>query len=147
MNIKLYMLNWLKGSGGTVLPPEPTKIKLEDGIRFSYSSWTKISDWLKNADTSEVTKFTLMFTSNTVLSDCDISGFDMSKATDLTNMFQYSTALSTDSINNILKALATVPTTYETKTLAHIGFSRNQYNKVDNMSNWPALVTKGWTKS
>lgn len=149
MNIKLYMLNWIKnqGKGGVTPSPEPTKIKLEDGIRFGNSTWTKIPDWLKNADTSEVTLFKMMFVSNTALSDCDISGFDMSKATDLTNMFQYSTALSSTSINNILKALNTVPSTYGTKTLAHIGFARSQYNSVDNMSNWPALVEKGWTKS
>lgn len=147
MNIKLYMLNWIKSKARTKSSPEPMKLKLEDGLKFGDSTWTKIPEWLENADTSEIHIFRMMFVSNSVLSDCNISKFDMSNATDLSNMFQYNSSLSSETINNILKALDTVPISYATKTLAHLGFSRNQYNRVDNMTNWPSLVEKGWTKS
>lgn len=102
---------------------------------------------LKEWDTSNVTNFSACLKSNTGLNNIDISTWDFSSVTD-TNLYELvsgDSGLNENSLRNIIHALLTVPTTYNRKTLAHIGLSSAQATTCTSFDEWTTLSANGWT--
>lgn len=99
-------------------------------------------------DTSSSTDFGGMCSGCTLLVDVPI--IDMSAITkkqSISNVFQGCSSLSNNSLNNVLASLNTIVfvLTSNYKTLKYVGLSSEQTTICTTLSNWQALVDKGWT--
>lgn len=114
---------------------------------------------LPEIDTSRCTSFnatfgTTLFNSIPVLdlsSAIDDSGYpNFGSNYGVYNMFTGTgdSFTSGELATNVLKSLLTLPTTYPTKTLAHVGFTTTtQQNALTALPEWTELEAKGWTAS
>ena len=101
---------------------------------------------LPNINTSNSTHFGSMCLNCTSLKNVPI--FDMVKCETYnnSNIFSGCPLLTNESLNNILASLLTSKNIVSTnKTLAKIGLSETQATTCTTLSNWQALVDKGWT--
>lgn len=99
-------------------------------------------------NTQNVTTFNSSFSSCYSLKKFPI--LNTSKVTNLYNMFKNVGNLNDDSVDNVLKMCINA-TTYnqsaETKTLAHLGFTKTNYPvaRIQALSNYQDFINAGWT--
>ena len=98
-----------KSSSGSA----PAKLKLPDGMKFANSTCSNF-DWLKNADTSEMTSMAGMFNNCEKSLSFDLSSFDTSAVTNMGEMFTYCSRLA---------SLLLGPNFFKTSTVTSIDFS------------------------
>ena len=116
------------------------------------SNMTRMSDMFYNCsslttvmklNTSSATDISRMFKKCVSLKDLAI--LDTSNVTTMIDTFSGCTSLSDDSLNNILQMLINATSYTNTKTLNHIGLSREQATTCTTLSNWAACESAGWT--
>ena len=93
-------------------------------------------------DMSSVTTIYRMFSSCYSLRN--VPQYDWSSVTNINLAFQHSTSLTDESLNNIMASLLTSPTI---GALDDLGFSSNLITRCHSLSNYQALIDKGWTDS
>lgn len=71
--------------------------------------------------------------------------FDTSSATYLSNMCRGNSLTNEAARTFIANSLLTVPTSYNSKTLSHLGYSQTVSNQFVNMPQWEQLSANGWT--
>lgn len=96
---------------------------------------------LPQLDMSKVTTAKEMFKWLETIKNVPI--LNLSSLTNMTSMFQDCTGLTEDSLNNIMASLATAPIT---SSLANVGFTSSQITTMRTLSNYQALIDKGWTE-
>lgn len=92
-------------------------------------------------DMSKVTTATWMFRGASALKNVPI--LNLSSLTNAGNMFNSCPALTEDSLDNIMVSLATAPVT---SSLGNVGFTSSQITTMRTLSNYQALIDKGWTE-
>lgn len=98
-------------------------------------------DW----DVKNVTTFESMCDNATRLKNIDISNWDMQSCTNFSQMFSNCYDLTNNSLQSILKAMKTIPTTLSNKNLSTIGLYYHK-SKIINMPEWQELLALGWTE-
>ena len=117
----------------------------------SVTNMTQMFNWctslisIPQIDTSSVTNMSQMFSKCDVLTTIPL--LDTSSVTNIYNMFNYCPSLNDTSLNNILQMCINATRYNSTKTLAYIGFSRNNYStqRIQALSNYQAFINAGWT--
>lgn len=122
-----------------------SSITTMDGM-FKYCTALTTID-LSNFNTSNVTSVNKMFQSCTNLTTIVFgNNFTLQKCTSSTaldSMFSNCTALNNDTLNEILKVIATYGGT--SKQLSGLGFTPAQITTCKGLSNWAIAEAAGWT--
>jgi surface protein len=115
---------------------------------FNTSNVTNMSYMFSNTnivtapafDMSKVTNISRMFSSCDSLQTVPL--YDWSSVTNVSYVFQFATNLSDESLNNIMGSLLTCSVV---STLKSLGLSAALATKCQSLSNYQALIDKGWT--